>query len=57
MVVEAHHPAAAAGQAVLLGAGGRVVRFDDHRPLVYGKDGFENPFFIACTPGVELLNA
>ena len=47
----------AAGQAVLLGAGGRVVRFDDHRPLVYGKGGFENPFFIACAPGVELLSA
>jgi 3'(2'), 5'-bisphosphate nucleotidase len=45
----------AAGQAVLLGAGGRVVRFDDHNPLVYGKNGFENPFFIACAPGVELL--
>ena len=46
----------AAGQAVLLGAGGRVVRFDDHPPLVYGKGGFENPFFIACAPGVELLS-
>jgi 3'(2'), 5'-bisphosphate nucleotidase len=45
----------AAGQAVLLGAGGRVVRFDDHNPLVYGKNGFENPFFIACAPGIELL--
>ena len=44
----------AAGQAVLLGAGGRVVRFDDHAPLAYGKRGFENPFFIACAPGVEL---
>ena len=47
----------AAGQAVLLGAGGRVVRFDDHAPLVYGKRGFENPFFIACAPGIELLPA
>jgi 3'(2'), 5'-bisphosphate nucleotidase len=47
----------AAGQAVLLGAGGRVVRFDDHAPLVYGKGGFENPFFIACAPGIELLSA
>ncbi|PJN93601.1 hypothetical protein CNY89_19655, partial [Amaricoccus sp. HAR-UPW-R2A-40] len=44
----------AAGQAVLLGAGGKVVRFDDHAPLVYGKPGFENPFFIACAPGVSL---
>ncbi len=47
----------AAGQAVLLGAGGRVVRFDDHAPLLYGKAGFENPFFIACAPGVALLDA
>ncbi|HVL21144.1 MAG TPA: inositol monophosphatase family protein, partial [Amaricoccus sp.] len=45
----------AAGQAVLLGAGGRVVRFDDHAPLAYGKKGFENPHFIACAPGIELL--
>jgi 3'(2'), 5'-bisphosphate nucleotidase len=44
----------AAGHAVLKGAGGRVVRFDNHEPLVYGKDGFANPFFIACSPGVEL---
>ena len=45
----------AAGQAVLLGAGGRVVRFDSHEPLVYGKGGFENPFFIATAPGIDLL--
>ncbi|MFP4274662.1 MAG: 3'(2'),5'-bisphosphate nucleotidase CysQ [Paracoccaceae bacterium] len=44
----------AAGHAVLLGAGGRVVRFDDHAPLAYGKPGFANPFFIAHAPGVEL---
>ncbi|WP_128254992.1 3'(2'),5'-bisphosphate nucleotidase CysQ [Falsirhodobacter deserti] len=44
----------AAGDAVLRGAGGRVVRFDDHTPLAYGKPGWENPFFIACAPGVEL---
>lgn len=47
----------AAGQAVLMGAGGRVVRFDDHSPLVYGKGGYENPFFIAYAPGVELKAA
>ncbi len=47
----------AAGQAVLLGAGGRVVRFDDHTDLVYGKGGFENPFFIAHAPGVALVGA
>ena len=44
----------AAGHAVLAGAGGKVVRFDDHTPLQYGKDGFANPFFIAYAPGVEL---
>ncbi|MDO5630551.1 MAG: 3'(2'),5'-bisphosphate nucleotidase CysQ [Paracoccus sp. (in: a-proteobacteria)] len=45
----------AAGDAVLRGAGGEVVRFDDHTPLAYGKPGFENPFFIAYAPGVLLL--
>ncbi|MEJ8562198.1 3'(2'),5'-bisphosphate nucleotidase CysQ [Yoonia sp. GPGPB17] len=44
----------AAGHAVLKGAGGEVVRFDDHTPLTYGKPGFENPFFIAYAPGVQL---
>ena len=44
----------AAGHAVLVGAGGDVVRFDSHQPLRYGKDGFENPFFIAFAPGVDL---
>ncbi len=45
----------AAGDAVLRGAGGEVVRFDDHSPLGYGKPGFENPFFIAYAPGVLLV--
>ena len=44
----------AAGDAVLRGAGGHVVRFDDHTPLAYGKSGWDNPFFIACAPGVDL---
>ena len=44
----------AAGHAVLAGAGGNVVRFDDHSELTYGKPGYENPFFIAFAPGVEL---
>jgi 3'(2'), 5'-bisphosphate nucleotidase len=44
----------AAGHAVLAGAGGLVVRFDDHQPLTYGKPGYANPFFIACAPGVTL---
>lgn len=46
----------AAGHAVLAGAGGRVVRFDDHSPLAYGKPGYENPFFIAYAPGVQLVD-
>jgi len=47
----------AAGQAVLRAAGGQVLRFDDHRPLAYGKPGFENPFFLATAPGVALCPA
>lgn len=47
----------AAGHAVLLGAGGNVVRFDNHETLLYGKDGYANPFFIAYAPGVELKKA
>jgi len=47
----------AAGHAVLAGAGGKVVRFDDRTPLLYGKPGYENPFFIAFAPGVELKDA
>jgi 3'(2'), 5'-bisphosphate nucleotidase len=44
----------AAGDAVLRGAGGHVVRFEDHTPLAYGKSGWDNPFFIAYAPGVTL---
>lgn len=47
----------AAGHAVLSGAGGHVVRFDDHSPLTYGKQGYANPFFIAYAPGVDLKPA
>ncbi len=47
----------AAGHAVLLGAGGQVVRFDTHAPLTYGKPIYENPFFIALSPGVQLKEA
>lgn len=47
----------AAGHAVLLGAGGQVLRFDDHTPLTYGKPIYENPFFIACAPDVTLMKA
>ncbi len=45
----------AAGHAVLQGAGGKVIRFDDHTPLTYGKPIYENPFFIAYAPGVDLV--
>jgi 3'(2'), 5'-bisphosphate nucleotidase len=44
----------AAGDAVLRGAGGQVMRFDDHTVLRYGKAGWGNPFFIAFAPGVAL---
>nr|WP_049645536.1 3'(2'),5'-bisphosphate nucleotidase CysQ [Candidatus Rhodobacter lobularis] len=44
----------AAGDAVLRGAGGKMVRFDDHETFQYGKPGYENTFFIAYAPGVEL---
>jgi 3'(2'), 5'-bisphosphate nucleotidase len=47
----------AAGHAVLKGAGGDVIRFDDHSPLTYGKDDYANPFFIAYAPGVDLKKA
>ncbi len=47
----------AAGDAVLRGAGGRVIGFNDHDPLTYGKRGFENGYFIAHAPGVELRPA
>lgn len=44
----------AAGDAVLRGAGGRMVRFEDHQTFTYGKPGYANGFFIAYAPGVEL---
>jgi 3'(2'), 5'-bisphosphate nucleotidase len=44
----------AAGDAVLRGAGGAMVRFEDHAPFTYGKSGYANGFFIAYAPGVDL---
>ncbi|MEM9371165.1 MAG: 3'(2'),5'-bisphosphate nucleotidase CysQ [Pseudomonadota bacterium] len=44
----------AAGHAVLLASGGRVLRYDDHTDLAYGKSGYENPFFLALANGVDL---
>lgn len=47
----------AAAHAVLTGAGGQVVRFDDLTPLTYGKEDYANPYFIAFAPGVDLKSA
>jgi 3'(2'), 5'-bisphosphate nucleotidase len=47
----------AAGDAVLRGAGGAMVRFEDHAPFDYGKPGYANGFFIAHAPGVVLKPA
>lgn len=47
----------AAAHAVLHGAGGQVVRFDDLTPLTYGKADYANPYFIAYAPGVALRAA
>lgn len=44
----------AAAHAVLLAAGGIVLRHDNRTELTYGKPGWENPFFLAMAPGVEL---
>ncbi len=44
----------AAGHAVLQAAGGEVLDFNTHQPLQYGKPGYENPFFLARHPDVEL---
>ena len=47
----------AAGDAVLRGAGGHVVRLDDLTPLRYGKGAFRNPTFLAYAPGIEPIAA
>ncbi|MEM7210431.1 MAG: 3'(2'),5'-bisphosphate nucleotidase CysQ [Pseudomonadota bacterium] len=44
----------AAGHAILRAAGGVVLRHDDQTPLTYGKSEYENPFFLALSPGVAL---
>ena len=44
----------AAGDALLRGAGGEVLDFESRAPLLYGKTGWGNPFFIATAPGVDL---
>ena len=44
----------AAGDAVLRGAGGAMVRFEDHAPFGYGKPDYRNGAFIAHSPAVAL---
>ena len=44
----------AAGDALLRTAGGHVIDFAAKLPLLYGKSGYANPFFIAFSDGVEL---
>lgn len=44
----------AAGHAVLNAAGGSVLCMEDQRELTYGKPGWENPFFLAIVPGIDL---
>jgi len=45
----------AAGDAVLRAAGGKMVKFEDHTPMTYGKPGYENGHFLAYAPGVHLV--
>jgi len=47
----------AAGHAILVGAGGKVVDFESQLPMRYGKPGFANGFFIAASPSVVLTSA
>ncbi len=44
----------AAGDALLRVAGGKVIDFEARSPLLYGKSGYVNPFFIALSEGVDL---
>lgn len=45
----------AAGHAVLLAAGGTVLDKETQEPLSYGKPSFRNPFFLALSPGVNVV--
>ncbi|WP_456436024.1 3'(2'),5'-bisphosphate nucleotidase CysQ [Thermovibrio ammonificans] len=44
----------AAGQAIVEGAGGRVVNAQTGKPLLYNKENLLNPYFIAYRGGYEL---
>ena len=45
-----------AAHAVLKGAGGNVFRLDNLQELLYGKTGLENPFFVAASKDMKLIN-
>ena len=45
----------AAGDAVLRGAGGAVIRLEGGENLTYGKFGWKNPYFLAYSNGIELI--
>ena len=42
----------AAGQAVAEAAGGVVLKLEDRSPLMYGKEGLDNPHFLVGLPSV-----
>ncbi|MEM1286992.1 MAG: 3'(2'),5'-bisphosphate nucleotidase CysQ [Pseudomonadota bacterium] len=44
----------AAGDAILRAAGGKVLCFDAHTPLEYGKPGYANGHFIAASSAVGI---
>jgi 3'(2'), 5'-bisphosphate nucleotidase len=39
----------AAGQAIIVQSGGRVVNFNNKTPLNYNKESLFNPWFICST--------
>ncbi len=47
----------AAGDAILRGAGGRIVSLPEYAPFLYGKPGFRNGGFVAFAPSVTLAGA
>ncbi len=44
----------AAGDAILRAAGGQMLCLNDLSEFVYGKPNYENPFFIAFAPSIEI---
>lgn len=43
----------AAAQAVLEGAGGKVIQFENKQPLLYNKENLLNPYFVAYAKVTE----